>query len=460
MTKVGWAFSLLQAIQSRPTVRLFRERLRTQWLPKETLQQRQFMRVEDLLRDAANHVPYYRRLLAEHGVRTDEIVDPADFSRRVPTLNRATLVEHMAEFHSENVHTPLIVHRTGGSTGQPLQFPRCPDSIASGWADYLLTRSWWNVSMGEPVAKVWGHWHDPGGYWKRGVFEVKERIKRRATGTVFLSAYEMTPDSMRRFANRIRARRPRAVYGYVSALEVFGHYLKDQDLDLDLPGEGCVITTSEPLFDATRRFLRRIYGRPVVNEYGSCEAGLMAFECPAGSLHQMHDSHYIEVVDDSGRPLSPGVPGELVVTALHSHAVPLIRYRMGDRAILADRVCRCGREGPVLEAIEGRIWEMLRGPSGEVVYPQIVTVLVMSYIPSARRFQAVQVDLHHVTLRVVCSEEPLPGAIGAIERELRARLGESMEVSVRRVPEIEVDKSGKVAVVKSSLSLGAAPSLS
>jgi phenylacetate-CoA ligase len=428
---------------------MFRERAQTQWRPRDVLRADQMKRLQETLHHAELNVPYYRRRFQECGVRASDIDTLASFSERVPTLNRASLVEDISSMHAQNTVGRLIVHKTGGSSGRPLSFPRDANSIASTWADFMLTRSWWGASMGAPSAKIWGHWHQPDGRMQQALFELKEALKRHVMNIVFMSAYQMTTERMGRFVNQIRAKRPRVLYGYVSALETLGRFVVDQGLDLNLPGDACIITTSEPLFPTTRKFLRRAYQRPIAIEYGACETGLIAFECPAGSLHVMHDSLVVETVDEAGRPVPRGEPGEVTVTSLFNQAVPLIRYRLGDVAILSDRLCACGREGDIMDSIEGRRWAMITGPSGNVVYPQILTVLVMTFIPSARRFQAIQESVDHLTIRVEAASDPTSSEKIAIARELREKLGDSMQVDIERVDTIQTEKSGKYAVVKS-----------
>ncbi len=61
------------------------------------------------------------------------------------------------------------------------------------------------------------------------------------------------------------------------------------------------------------------------------------------------DELFAELVDiDSGAPCPPGQPGELVLTTLRREAMPLIRYRTGDLAVMdaAGRLTRIlGRIG-------------------------------------------------------------------------------------------------------------------
>ena len=76
-----------------------------------------------------------------------------------------------------------------------------------------------------------------------------------------------------------------------------------------------------------------------------------------------------EVVDPlSGEPLPPGRPGELVLTTLQREALPLIRYRTGDMAVLTETPCACGSPLPRLQRVLGRI---VHGPNGiEVTHPR------------------------------------------------------------------------------------------
>jgi len=49
-------------------------------------------------------------------------------------------------------------------------------------------------------------------------------------------------------------------------------------------------------------------------------------------------------VDGDGKPLPPGEWGELVITTIGMEAMPLIRYRTGDRTRVIPGRCPCGSE--------------------------------------------------------------------------------------------------------------------
>ncbi|AKK26097.1 phenylacetate--CoA ligase family protein [Mycobacterium sp. EPa45] len=79
--------------------------------------------------------------------------------------------------------------------------------------------------------------------------------------------------------------------------------------------------------------------------YSTSETGPIGYQCrhQSGSVHHIHeDAVLLEVVDETGRPVAPGTPGELVVTPLTTSGMALMRYRLGDRGQLLSGSCACG----------------------------------------------------------------------------------------------------------------------
>ena len=57
----------------------------------------------------------------------------------------------------------------------------------------------------------------------------------------------------------------------------------------------------------------------------------------------LRENHVIaEIVAPDGTPLAEGEFGELVITTIGMEAMPLIRYRTGDRARIIPAPCPCG----------------------------------------------------------------------------------------------------------------------
>ena len=80
--------------------------------------------------------------------------------------------------------------------------------------------------------------------------------------------------------------------------------------------------------------------------YASVDAGLIGYQCSAlsGSRHHLAGTHqHLEIVEAEN-----GV-GELVVTPLTRHRMPLIRYRTGDLGRWAKDKCACGSCDPLFD---------------------------------------------------------------------------------------------------------------
>lgn len=79
--------------------------------------------------------------------------------------------------------------------------------------------------------------------------------------------------------------------------------------------------------------------------YSTSETGPIGYQCrhQTGAVHHVHeDAIVLEVIDEAGRPVPPGTPGELVVTPLTTSGMALFRYRLGDRGQLLTGACSCG----------------------------------------------------------------------------------------------------------------------
>jgi len=135
------------------------------------------------------------------------------------------------------------------------------------------------------------------------------------------------------------------------------------------------------------------------------------------------------------KPCGPGEEGHILVTNLHSYAMPFIRYDMEDIGTLAGEPCSCGRGLPLLESLEGRVNDMVRTPEGKIVHSYLFPA-VFRDLPGVRQFQVVQVSPGAIHVRIVPSgDRGMPDA-DAIVTSLQRVIGTSLAVRVEFVDEI------------------------
>ena len=124
-----------------------------------------------------------------------------------------------------------------------------------------------------------------------------------------------------------------------------------------------VLLSADRISPALRATVERVWGCAVFEHYGLTESGLgCAVECPArDGAHIRHDALILEIVDpQSGAVLPTGQWGEIVLTTLTREAMPLLRYRTGDKGRLLTHTCGCGGALPRLDTVAGRYAELTR----------------------------------------------------------------------------------------------------
>jgi phenylacetate-CoA ligase len=198
-----------------------------------------------------------------------------------------------------------------------------------------------------------------------------------------------------RVAERLVAFRPDIVYGLPSALLEAARCLSATGTT---PSVMAVFTSGELLDGGTRRLLREQFSAPVHDVYGTSETKEVAWECVAGGMHVNQDVTCVEILDEQGIPVPDGVEGEIVLTLLVNSAMPLVRYRTGDRGSLQSGGCSCGLALRRLGLVTGREADVLELSGGRRISPYAITCALES-VPDVIRYQVSQLGPEHLRVR-------------------------------------------------------------
>jgi phenylacetate-CoA ligase len=207
----------------------------------------------------------------------------------------------------------------------------------------------------------------------------------------------------------------------------------------------------EVLEPGLRRLARETWGVPVRDNYSCEELGILALECPAaeGKLHVQAERALLEVVDDAGQPVPPGGVGRVLATGLFNYATPLIRYELGDRAVLGGP-CRCGRGLPVLDRLVGRERQSVRLPSGARLFPTLdFEPLLLA--GGVRQYQVVQTGVEEMRLNLVADRPLAAEAEAAIVERLRHNFGHPFRFDFVYLEAIPRGPGGKFQLFRSEL---------
>lgn len=443
-------FPLHERLKHHGTVAVHREMERSQWWSAERIGTLQFERLRILLQHAGTHVPYYRRLFAESGFQPEKIQSVQDLAR-LPLLTKALIRAHGEDLTSDDARD-LARFNTGGSSGEPLIFyigkERVSHDVAAKWR---ATR-WWGVDIGDPEIVVWGSPIELGRQDR--IKAMRDKLLR----TRLLPAFEMSQARLDGFIEEIRALRPRMLFGYPSALAHIARHAEATGRRVDDLGIKVAFVTSERLYDHQRAQIEKTFACRVANGYGGRDAGFIAHECPAGGMHITAEDIIVEIVDEVGRPLPPGVSGEVVVTHLATGDFPFIRYRTGDVAILDDKMCSCGRGLPLIREVQGRTTDFIVAQDGTVMHG-LALIYIIRDLPGVRQFKIVQNSLDEMRILLVTDDRFREAEIENIKSGVRQRLGMGVRVEVERVAGIPKEASGKYRYVVSHVAAGAPTSM-
>jgi phenylacetate-CoA ligase len=246
-------------------------------------------------------------------------------------------------------------------------------------------------------------------------------------------------------AAALEAFAPDVVYGLPSALLDAGRLLQQRGRRLPVRA---VFTSGELLQSLTRDNLVRAYGAPVYDIYGTSETKEIAWQCREGKMHLNVDVVHLEAVDESGQTLPAGSEGDLVATLLVNRAMPLLRYRTGDRGTLLSETCSCGCAMPLLGVVTGRKADILVMRDGQRISPYALTCAI-ERIPGVLRYQVRQLDQTRVRVRAILEAAADRSAVTAqVQSALRFEVAPFLDADVEFVDRLPTGPRAKFRVVE------------
>ncbi|MGA7731701.1 MAG: AMP-binding protein [Chloroflexia bacterium] len=394
-------------------------------------------RLVRILHRAATQVPYYRRHWEERRRRGDRA--SWEYLENWPVLEKESVRSDPRAFVSDDCDTRRMFHEhTSGTTGKSLDLWWSRETVQIWYALFeARCRRWYGVSRHDQWAILGGQLITPATQRKPPFW-----VWNGALNQLYMSAYHLAPDLVEHYLDALARYKIRYLWGYTSALNTLAQQaLRLGRCDLKLT---VAITNAEPLFPYQREAISQAFGCPVRETYGMAEIVAAASECPHGRLHTWPEIGIMQIVNGE-EPVPDGVEGELLCTGLLNKDMPLIRYRIGDRARFPQtrQQCECGRTLPLIASIEGRADDLLYTQDGRRVGR--LDPIFKAHLPVIEA-QVIQETLDCLRVRYV----PAPGFTAASGRSIVERLQERMgavRVVLEEVEQVPREANGKFRAV-------------
>lgn len=292
---------------------------------KNEIMNYQLNKFNELWESIQLHVNFYRKLVEQK--QLPKQFDNFKHFEELPIITRDYASESMINFIN-NERKPDSWGTTGGSTGNPLQFPIWKSEAVYCEPSVWYVRDFYNIKRSDRMFRLWGHSHTLG----KGLTKYKNKLKfdigLPLIGYKRFSAYDLSEKKLRQAGQAILEFKPQYIIGYSKALNMLAKANEDRREQFHKLNLKSVMGAAEGFEKSDDRdFVSKIFGCPVALQYAAMETNYIAHTHPVGDYKVLWKNNLIECVDENGNPAKTG---RILVTSLYPRAFPLIRYDLGD----------------------------------------------------------------------------------------------------------------------------------
>ncbi len=432
----------VQIIRSRYN-RTFREILEfldeSQWWPLDRLQAYQDEALRKIVRHAYEQVPYYREVMEARRLKPEDIRTTADLAK-FPVLEKQTVRNRHADLRARSwPRSQTMTVHTSGTTAKALEIAIDRSTQPWQWATLWRYRRRFGCDYRDPFVAFAGRTVAPLSnmnppFWRRNL----------ALRQTYVCVHHMTKQNMPALAEYLQRRKVAYYSGYPSAMYLLATHMRHHGISLPHPPR-MVFTGAETLLPHHRETISRAFETDVVDHYGAAEPCGYISQCEQNVYHVDMELAVVELLPVDGQPADIR---RIVGTSLHNYAMPLIRYNMGDNAVLHYGPCGCGRAAHTIKRIDGRQDAYIITPDGR----QLGRLgLLFKQTSSIDEAQLVQTAPDQVIARIVPNRHYTSDDEADLSKTLRDYLGDAIQIRIEHLDTIPRELNGKYRVVVSHL---------
>lgn len=388
-----------------------------------------------LLIHCHKYVPYYAQVMDNLSYEGIIQQNPERYLYRLPILTKDIIRANFEQLKSLDLaQRQWYFNTSGGSTGEPIKLIQDAEYNDKSTAVNLLYSYLVGRELGEPEVRLWGSEKDV----FDGTMGWKANFFNFLRNTTYMNAFQMTPERMRYFLKFLNTKPPKLIVAYAQAIYELAKFAEDEKIKL-VP-QKAIITSAGTLYAWMRQKIETVFQCKVFNRYGSREVSDVACEKPGQQgLWVAPWGNYIEIVDDDNNHVPAGVEGNILITSLTNFAMPLIRYKIGDRGTLSPEY----KSGQILQQVSGRNVDIFKTQGGTLIDGEYFTHLLY-FKDWVHKFQIIQKSYLQITIKIIKSNSDyLTEELDDIIAKCKLMMGKDCVVNFEFVNHIPVNNSGK-----------------
>ncbi len=318
------------------------------------------LRIKSQLNYVYNNVPFYRKLYDSKGFKPEMVKTLADFTTKVPIVKKSMLRESQALYppFGDYQGSPDVfrIHGSSGTSGTPTLYSISKhdwDHIANVqamcyWCGGVRPTDMVQVSM--LLSLFTGGW---------GAILASERIGAKT--------FPIGAGSTEQQATLMKILKPSILTCTPTYAIHLGMVAQGMGIDPKTLGLRTGIFLGEPGtgIPSIKKKMEDMWNIKAIDCGSTSEMTPWATNCECeerAGMHNFIDEIYTEIVDDDDPnvPMAYGEEGGIVYTSLYRDSQPMIRFWSGDKSVMTNEKCNCGRTYPRMpKGIFGRLDDML-----------------------------------------------------------------------------------------------------
>lgn len=389
------------------------------WSTKK-LQKFQSEKIQQLIKNAYQFVPFYRFWFDSHDIDPKAIRNLGDI-KLIPPISKTDLKHFNLDYLIvKNTDKSRFFNvSTSGSTHEPFKFFSDKQYEPARQAFFKRFLKWCDIPFNSKKILI----ADP---------ELFHRISCDLNISIFdlLNKPKQTIDEVKKFNGDI-------LIGYASGLQELAATFLKNDISMKFSK---IISFAEQLSENSRHFLEEIFHGKVYNFYGAAEFGVIGGECVMRDGFHINEEGLIVEIEPSA-DFEDG-HGEILITSLMNEVMPFIRYRIGDLGrIIDEKPCSCGVMLRKIHVI-GRTSAVFQSSKRKIHEFEFNNVL-NRYSKIVRQFAVIQKNAGEIIIKIVAPSISRAAEMKILD-DFRSSIDDSVNFTIKRVSYIDHSRRGKL----------------